>query len=105
MGVVKPHVWALFFLRLGFLFSTFGDCKALRLGVIKPYVLGLSSLTFGGCKSLRSGVVFLTFGGCISYSSVLRLDQRNCYAHFYLEGKHLFDLCETWQTVYYRCPY
>ena len=39
------------------------------------------------------------------FSSVLRLDQPNCYAHFYLEGKHLSDLCETWQTVYYRCPY
>ena len=40
-----------------------------------------------------------------AFSSVLRLDQPNYYAHFYLEGKYLFDLCETWQTVYYRCPY
>ena len=60
-------------------------------------------------KILRRHLLWNTFTDLSSplfiFSSVLRLDQPNCYAHFYLEGKHLSDLCETWQTVYYRCPY
>ena len=46
---------------------TFGSCKALRSGVIKLYVRGLSSLTFG--------LVFLTFGG----GKALRLGVKKTY--------------------------
>ena len=38
-------------------------------------------------------------------SSVLRLDQPNYYAYFYLKGKHLARAYETWQAVSYRYCY
>ena len=38
-------------------------------------------------------------------SSVLRLDQPNYYAYFYLNGWHLSRAYETWQAVSYRYCY